>query len=258
MSAVTEHAASERQRLLADAFDPGTLRWLSTRMRPGNHCLVLGAGTQPIARYLEEAVGPDGRVTTFDTNPSLWCQVSSESAPIAASLIQDLRTRPGPFDVVHVRFALVHAQKQDEMLSALVQAVKPGGLLILEEPDFGGARALAGPENLRRSFNNVQNAIELVFATLGFDHAVGARLPALYQQHGFTNVAIENDAAIVPGSSPLAEAMAMSATQLATAFVATGFASLHDIERYRAFANDPGCWATYVSIIRALGQRPLT
>lgn len=256
MNAPTDDGRAERLRLLADAFDPGTLRWLSGRVRPGNHCLVLGAGTEPIVRWLEEAVGCDGRVSRIDTNPSSWCQVSSESPQIPASVIRDLANGLGAFDLVHARFALVHARNKDEILAALVAAVKPGGLLVLEEPDFGSARALTGPEKLRQSFNNVQSAMELVFASLGFDHALGSRIPALLLQHGFRNVAIENDAAIVPGGSPLAEVMAMSATELATAFVATGFASLNDIERYRAFATDPGCWTTYISIIRGVGERP--
>jgi hypothetical protein len=243
---------SERLRLLADAFDPGSLRWLSPRVRPGNHCLVLGPGTEPIVHWLEQAVGPDGRVTPLDIRPRSWCHVSSESPQIPASVTHQLTAGPGPFDLVHVRFALAHALKKDELLAALVEAVRPGGLLVIEEPDFGSARALAGPENARRSFNNVQSATELVFATLGLDHAVGSRIPA-----GFENIAIENDAAIVPGKAPLADVMAMSATQLAAALIGTGFPSPSDIERYRAFATDPECWATYVAIVRGAGQRPL-
>jgi hypothetical protein len=250
-------AESDRLGLLADAFDPGTLRWLSPRVRPGNQCLVLGPGTEPIVQWLEQAVGPDGRVTPLDIRPRSWCQVSSESPQIPASVIHQLTTRPGPFDLVHVRFALVHALKKEDLLAALVEAILPGGLLVVEEPDFGSARALTGLENARRSFNNVQSAIELVFATLGLDHAVGSRIPALLQQHGFENIAIENDAAIVPGKSPLANVMATSATQLATALIATGFPTPNDIERYRAFARDPECWAMYVAIVRGVGQRPL-
>jgi hypothetical protein len=141
-------------------------------------------------------------------------------------VVHELTNGLGPFDVVHVRFALVHAQNKDEILSALVTAVRPGGLLVVEEPDFGGARALVGPEPLRRSFNNVQSAIELVFATLRLDHAIGSRIPGMLQQYGFASISVENDAAIVPGRSPLAEVMAMSAAQLATAFIATGFPSV--------------------------------
>lgn len=246
---------SERLRLLADAFDPGTQRWLSPRVRQGDRCLVLGPGAQPLVRWLEQAVGTDGRVTPVETHPRCWCQVSSESPQIPAAVVEGLTNELGPFDVVHVRFALVHAANKDELLSAVVGAVRPGGLLVVEEPDFGSARALSGPEKLRQSFNNVQSAMELVFATLGFDHTVGSRIPTLLQQHGFADLALENDAAIVCGLSPLSDVMAMSSTQLATAFVATGFASLNDIERYRAFAADPGCWATYLSIIRGAGVR---
>ncbi|HKY34596.1 MAG TPA: methyltransferase domain-containing protein [Polyangiaceae bacterium] len=252
-----DSAEAESERLLAEAFDPGTLRWLSPRVHPGSHCLVLGPGTEPIVRWLEQVVGPDGRVTPLEIRPRSWCQVSSESPQVPSSVIHQLITNAGPFDLVHVRFAMVHALKKDELLGALVEAVRPGGLLVVEEPDFGSARALTGPEKARRSFNNVQSAMELVFATLGLDHAIGSRIPDLLQQHGFENISIENDAAIVPGKSPRADVMAMSATQLATALIATGFPSPNDIERYRDFANHPTCWATYLSIIRGAGVRPV-
>ena len=108
----------------------------------------------------------------------------------------------------------------------IVEAVKPGGLLVVEEPDFGCARVLVGPDHLRRSFNAVHSAIELVFATLNLDHALGSRVPALLQEHQFENISIENDAAIVPGRSPMAQVMAMSANLFATAYIATAFATL--------------------------------
>jgi hypothetical protein len=256
-AAWVDETQSERPSLLSDAFDPCTLRWLSPRVQPEDHCLVVGAGAGSVARLLEQAAGPEGRVVPLETHPKSWCQVSSESPQIPALVLHELTNGLGPFDVVHVRFALVHAQNKDELLSALVAAVRPGGLLVVEEPDFGSARALTGQEKARRSFNNVHSAMELVFATLRLDHAVGSRIPELLQQYGLENISIENDAAILPGQSHLGHVMAMSATQLATALIATGFASPNDIERYRDFASDPTCWATYVSIIRGAGVRPV-
>jgi hypothetical protein len=116
---------------------------------------------------------------------------------------------------------------------------------------------LVGPERLRRSFNAVHSAIELVFATLNLDHAHGSRVPALFQEHQFHNISIENDAPIVPGGSPIAQVMAMSANLFATTYIATAFATLPDVVRYREFASDPACWATYAAIIRGVGRRPM-
>jgi hypothetical protein len=152
---------------------------------------------------------------------------------------------------------LGHAPDRADILAAIVEAVKPGGLLVVEEPDFGCARVLAGPDHLRRSFNAVHSAIELVFATLNLDHALGSRVPALLEQHRFDDISIENDAAIVSGGSPMAQVMAMSANLFATAYIATAFATLSDIVRYREFASEPTCWATYTAVIRGVGRRPM-
>jgi hypothetical protein len=103
----------------------------------------------------------------------------------------------------------------------------------------------------------VHSAIELVFATLNLDHALGSRVPALLQEHQLEGICVENEAAIVPGGSPMAQVMAMSANLFATAYIATAFATLNDIVRYREFAGEPACWATYAAIIRGFGRRPL-
>lgn len=251
-------ADSERLHLLETAFNPGTQRWLSNaRIPAAGHCLAVGAGTPATVRWLQAAVGPAGVVAAIDTSARSWCQASTDSPQTSAAEIQAAAADRGPFDLVHVRFALGHAPDGADIFAAIVEAVKPGGLLVVEEPDFGAARVLVGPDQLRRSFNAVHSAIELVFATLNLDHALGSRVPALLQEHQLEGICVENEAAIVPGGSPMAQVMAMSANLFATAYIATAFATLNDIVRYREFAGEPACWATYAAIIRGFGRRPL-
>lgn len=249
---------SERQSLLEAAFNPGTQRWLANaRVPERGRCLAVGAGTQTTAGWLQAAVGREGVVATIDTSARSWCQASTDSPQTSAPEVQALAAEKGPFDLVHVRFVLGHAPDRADILAAIVEVVKPGGLLMVEEPDFGCARVLAGPDHLRRSFNAIHSAIELVFATLNLDHALGSRVPALLEEHRFGDISIENDAPIVPGGSPVASVMAMSANLFATAYVATAFATLNDIVRYREFASEPTCWATYAAIVRGVGRRPI-
>src|SRR5262249_39490256 len=138
----------------------------------------------------------------------------------------------------------------------MVRCLKPGGWLVLEEPDFSISRSLAGPAELRRAFDNVHRAIEAMFRQRGLDHAFGARLPALLLDRGFGGIAVENQAPVVPGGSPTARMMALSTCQLGDKYVATGLATGRDIELYGAFAAEPACRATYHATVRASGRKP--
>ena len=250
-------AELDRLRELEGVFDPATRRLLrATGLGAGWRCLEVGAGAGSVARWMAETVGESGRVLAVDTNTRF---LSAARPPNLEVLEADIRTAaidPASFDLVHARFVLIHLPQWAEALAAMVHFLKPGGWLVLEEPDFSGARALTGPAALRHSFENVHRAIEAMFRQRGMDHAFGARLPVLLQERGFEEVAIENDAPIVPGGSPQARMMAMSACQLREKYLATGLATDADIERYGEFAADPTCRATYHATVRAAGRKP--
>lgn len=60
----------ERLQMLERRFDPGTQRrMLAAGLTTGWHCLEVGAGAGSIVRWLEQRVGPSGKVVALDTNP---------------------------------------------------------------------------------------------------------------------------------------------------------------------------------------------
>lgn len=59
-----------RLHMLERIFDAGTQRrLLATGLTSGWHCLEVGAGAGSIVRWLEQRVGPSGKVVALDTNP---------------------------------------------------------------------------------------------------------------------------------------------------------------------------------------------
>jgi precorrin-6B methylase 2 len=248
----------ERLRVLEGVFDAPTQRCLlATGLGPGWRCVEVGAGAGSIAKWMSDTVGPHGNVLAVDVNTRFLSQLSAPNLEVRESDIRMASVEPESVDMAHVRFVLIHVREWREALATVVASVKPGGWLVLEEPDFSCARALSGPMDLHRAFNNVHNAIETMFAARGLDHAFGARLPRLLQEHQLETIRIENDAPIVAGGSPQSRMMAMSARLLAKAYIATGFAKPEDISRYDSFANDASCWATYQATIRAIARKPL-
>jgi SAM-dependent methyltransferase len=254
----TRHEAElERLRTLERAFDPGTRAYLrATGLREGGRCLEVGAGAGSVARWLSEVAGPSGRVLAIDLNTRFLSGFAGANLEVREADVRDADVEPGSFDLAHARFVLIHVPDWAAALAAMVRCLKPGGWLVLEEPDFSSSRSLSGPAELRRAFDNVHRATEAMFRQRGLDHAFGARLPALLLERGFEAIAVENDAPVVPGGSPLARMMGLSTEQLRDKYVATGLVTERDIEFYGSFAAEPTCCATYHATVRASGRKP--
>ncbi|NEP80775.1 MAG: methyltransferase domain-containing protein [Okeania sp. SIO3C4] len=52
--------------------------------------------------------------------------------------------------VIHARCLLIHIRDFQLALSKMVDLLKPGGWLVIEEPDFSAAKAIAGDSQMFR------------------------------------------------------------------------------------------------------------
>lgn len=256
---VFEDVAAEpelrRLQALEAVFDPGTQRHLlATGEWAGRHCLEVGAGAGSIAAWMQRQVGSSGRVVAVDT--SLRFLGSLPGLELVKGDVNELSLEPASFDVVHARYVLVHNAQPERILQRMHAALKPGGWLLIEEPDFTAARAFAGDAELSRAFGHINRAIAAMFGARGQDPALGSRLPELVAHQGLHLMAIEADAGVERGGSPLAAMMSLSAAQLSDKYVATGCATSDDVARYREFAGDPECWASYYCTVRVLANKP--
>src|SRR5688572_8886873 len=230
-------AELDRLRALEAVFDLTTQKYLlATGLGLGWRCLEVGAGAGSIAKWMVDTVGESGHVIAVDMNAQFLSESGSASFEVCEADIRTATLNSESFDLVHARFVLIHVPDWDGALAAMIRCLKPGGWLVLEEPDFSCSRAFAGPPELRRAFENVHRAIEVMFRQRGLDYAFGARLPTLFQERELEVISIHNDAAIVQGDSPHAKMMGMSTHQLRDKYIATGLATEHDIEFYSAFA----------------------
>jgi hypothetical protein len=160
--------------------------------------------------------------------------------------------------VVHTRYVLIHNADSGGVLDALLSCLKPGGWLLLEEPDFGQAQAFLGPETLTEAFERVTRAVLATFKERGMDPCFGARLPTLLEARALEVVVLERDSHVDRGTSGLAAMMRSSTLQLADKYIATGLVSAADIDGYAHFASDPACWGMYYATFRALCRKPST
>jgi len=185
---------------------------------------------------------------------------------MAAALLDELfRTFPSTDDawliwsfywLLECNIQQAHAQSHQRALKKIIEALRPGGWLVLEEPDFSVARVVTGPKGLGRSVQRVNEAIQHMFSNTGLDPAFGVKLPGLLQEMGLVNLAVENDTPLVQGGSPMATIMKLSAHQLAEKYLATGRVTKTDLTRYIRFAEDPDSWAVYRATVAVVAQKP--
>jgi hypothetical protein len=125
---------------------------------------------------------------------------------------------------------LIHLADYEVALTKMLDYLKPGGWLVLEESDFSASRGIAGEEDDLASVQKVNQAIEQMYAILRMDYALGLKLPALLQQRGLKDLTVENEAPLCAGGSGMATVMKMSAEQLREKYLVTGVVEPVDLE----------------------------
>lgn len=245
----------ERLRVVEAVFDPASRRrLLEVGLKAGWRCLEVGAGAGSIMKWMGEVVGRDGKIVAVDINPRF---VANSGLPNVEVLRADIRNieLASQFDLVHARHVLIHVPDFEVALGKMLDCLKPEGWIVIEEPDFSAARAIAGNAADCQSVNRVNQAIFRMFSSMGMDYSLGVKLPHVLQKLGLKRLSVENEAHLSGGGSAVARIMKMSTLQLSEKYIATGEATRADLERYCRFAENPDSWAVYSATVGVTGQK---
>jgi ubiquinone/menaquinone biosynthesis C-methylase UbiE len=162
-----------RLQLIEAEQDPTTIRHLCTLgVEPGWACLELGAGGGPIARWLAGRVGPRGRVVATDIDTRF---VKAQDQPNLEVRRHDI-TRDelvGPYDLVHCRSLLVHLADREAVLRRMLDVLRPGGWLLVEENYMPLMKATDPTHPLAATFDAVYAKVFDFLATRGSSRCSG-------------------------------------------------------------------------------------
>jgi ubiquinone/menaquinone biosynthesis C-methylase UbiE len=181
--------AAARLTLLADVYAP-TTRALLTRV-PGvwpvraDRALDLGCGPGHSTELLHEAIG--ARETWgLDASERLLARARARLGPPLSFAAHDVERSPFPVtdvDVAYARHLLAHMADPARVLVACATAMRPGGILVLEET--------AALESADPVFAQYYAHVRALQAHYGQDTFVGARLGAIAETTPWTVIEFE-------------------------------------------------------------------
>jgi SAM-dependent methyltransferase len=255
-TSVEDQRELTRLQAIEREFDPASRRRLyAAGLTTGWRCLEVGPGAGSLMQWMGERVGPSGKVVALDLSTRFLPARHPDHVEIRQGDIRTASLPQGSFDLVHARYVLIHVPDYEIALSRMLAALKPGGWIVLEEPDFSASRGIAGEAAQLAAMQQINHAIHLMYESRGMDHALGLKLLPLLQAQGFCNLAMEHDAPVSAGGSGLAKMMAMSAQQLRDKYLATGVVSEADLQRYGQLSEDPQSRAVYYATVAVTGQK---
>ncbi|WP_083733932.1 class I SAM-dependent methyltransferase [Actinomadura sp. CNU-125] len=230
-----------------------TVRSLArTGVGPGRRCLEVGAGNGTVAAWLERRVGPAGRVVATDLRP-----VADAAGPPVVR--HDIVRDPLPeaeFDLVHARLVLRLLPERDAVLGRLVRALKPGGVLQLDEFDASAAPVLRAPSLAARGlYETFTAAKNRLMARAGVEVGWGRDVARAMGAAGLAGVVSRSRVEVWDARSPGLRLLAHHGRHLHDGLVREGMTA-GQLDEVRALLADPRFRARSYTMYSVQGRRP--
>jgi ubiquinone/menaquinone biosynthesis C-methylase UbiE len=217
--------AKTRYRELSALYDAQTVRHLEQRgVGNGWSCLEVGGGGGSVASWLCTRVGDQGRVLATDIDPQFLQALTYANLEVRR---HDIRTEGLPehqFDLAHARLVLVHLPERELALQRMLESLKPGGWIVIEEIDdlsiLPDSSINPGEEELlvRHAFQHVLTAREV-------ELRYGRLLPQKLRAHGLLNVGAEASVSIWKAHSAGTTLLKLSCQELRDSIIDSGLIS---------------------------------
>ena len=233
--------------LLQALLDPATAGRLErVGIGPGWQALEVGAGRGSIAVWLAERVGHAGRVVATDVDTTLLHELGDDRIEVREHdvLVDDFP--PESFDLVHCRALLVHLSDPDRALERMTSWLRPGGVLVAEEPWTDVARLAPDPV--------VVAAARALGQTL--DGAFARRLPLALRAAGLERIEADAELRFFEGGTDQAAFFRQVLEGASARLVASGDLDPAEVRDLRRRFDDPAFCDCGWPRIGAVGWKP--
>jgi SAM-dependent methyltransferase len=255
--------ASELERLQVQSrvWEPSGRRLLAEiGDGRGARALDVGCGVLGWLRVLSEWVGPGGEVTGTDIDEAMLAAadrfVTGEGLGNVGLVKDDLfasELEPDSFDLVHARYEITPLGRGEEQLETYVNLARPGGTIVLEDPDTGSWHFNPPAPALERLIELIQEAFLLSEGNL----AAGRTNLELLRGFGIEGNVRAEVVALAPGH-PYLRLPLQFATSLEERLLR--LVSADELGELRtqgeAELQEPGRWGTTFTLLQCWGRCP--
>ncbi len=247
------HQEGERQRLalMSRLLDPMHRRHIEQLgVKPGARTLEVGCGNGSMSAWLATRIAPGGRAVAVDLDLSLVV-ADAEGLELRQADILAGPVEPGGFDLVTARAVLHHVADAEAAVANLVASVRPGGAILLIEPDFLPV-SIAEPHEVRAFWQGW-----LAWSReQGIDYFIGRRLPAMLSRLGLQDIGATAETALYNGGSLWALYWQETVIELRPRLVASGKLDDRSVDAFLAQCADPSWWTQTIAFTAARGHAP--
>jgi ubiquinone/menaquinone biosynthesis C-methylase UbiE len=241
----------DRLALMSQMLDPQLFfRLAQIGVDIGWRCLEVGAGNGSVSRWIADQVGATGSVVASDINPDLIEPGDASNLSVRAMdvAVDDLGSG---YDLVVGRALLHHLPDRTAVLARLAAAVKPGGFVVLEEPDFHPVLATDSP-TLHVFWEGW-----LAWASYhDIDYFVGRRIAPALTGLGMEEVRAYGETILYQGRSLPARYWQLTLRELHQPLLSSGFISQTVWDDAMVLLDNEGYWSWQNAYVTTIGQRP--
>ncbi|MFA5074996.1 MAG: class I SAM-dependent methyltransferase [Candidatus Babeliales bacterium] len=179
----------DRLLVLNEIYNPESFQLLKQYVEKGKNVLELGCGLGICSQYMAKLVGEKGSVLATDINQEQIDLAQKMKASELKNLnfrkisALELEKLEQKFDVIYVRFLLMHLPNPEKILEQIKKVLSPNGKVIIE--DVTGNYTLYSNPNTP-AMEEVQRFDKLQFEIEKSDDCYFEQLPKLLVDYGFS------------------------------------------------------------------------
>ena len=256
----------ERQRLLMQCqlFEPEA-RWMLDQIGVGRDWWTIDVGCGPlgILDLLAEYTGPGAEVVGLERSPEmlqfgreLMAERGLDSVRLMEGDAQDTGLPPSSFDLAHARLLLVNVPEPESVVAEMVNIVRPGGWVALEEVDW--ISWVCDP--IHPAWTRLLEINAAIWRARGMDVNIGRRLPRLLQQAGLTDIQRKTHTPAFCHPDPYQYLLLTFSEINREEMIQGGYATEAEYtemtESLRAHLADPATFVTWSLFCQAWGRKP--
>ena len=242
----------KRLALMSELLDPMHRQYINALdiVRPGARTLEVGCGNASISAWLADRVTPGGKAVAFDLDLSL-INVRASNPELRQGDTVAGPVERGSFDLVTARAVLHHVADAEAAIRNLVASVRPGGALLLIEPDFLPV-SVAKPPEVRAFWDGW-----LAWSReRGIDYHIGRALAPRLAALGLTQISGTAETAIYNGGSRWADYWTQTITELRDDLISSGKLNDALVDTFLRYCADSSWWTQTIAFTAVHGRAP--